>query len=825
MIEANLWLAAALVCFFNVASFAQSRHDITKSSGVIEKKFKTLLHEAESNRQRGLRPRKDDNVDMDRNVTQGSTNVNVSSSASSSSSVLPPNHRFMAMVNIQEPCPTPQQWNQYTDILLSYTTTLQENGTCSDSCQINNPLKVCNNQPNNYLLEQWNGAGKRIWLVVGGPAMGRDSYYDLVMPACWEFCFGRQQQLVESVANLVSNTPSIHGVVISYQYLYENNQNDSGFLRGNEAQAFLRTLTVSLRERLDNGMLLAHMPVDSSVVVGTDYFTLMSELAQNNQFDLLMPQFFNGVIQPASNAQGVLQHLDVLVTFMFLGDSSRVVLGICNNGGDDFNCGGRGFAVDSVEGASIMTSLSNSYPCHGGAFFWSASSDPEGFWSIPLLAEYSPKLEVDACQTTDEQNQTDNIDKDESCGSLLTELSCDDCIKKGCAWCREAGKSICQPIKGNGTECFEVCLPEKLEQDIVWGPNSLVQHNIKLEGLSQEYFGISNLTVQSMRSLEELHASHVESFFSSKIDETLLLDSNITIMEVILPSMLSRSLRRTNETLLVQPMQMQHDGSSVVVVYDQNFSYWYPVIWQMLSPESLSMVPFATKNARDGLTSMLQTSSDPILKQVLGVSEITVAPQTPTESPISTLKPTTTVPTHSMTPVPTQLPQVSPTQTPAAVPIGNETSGEPNSSSPPSNGTPSSSPSPDTYPTNVVNPPATEAPPSQPIAAPPPPGFNTNPPNSVQPMSPEPFDTAAPTKQPPLASTPPPAPNPTMLPTPQPTRNPTGAPNSNKNYASSDDYPIFGKYTGFIVIGIVFVGLLIVFTVHMKYCMGEYVDA
>jgi hypothetical protein len=844
MIEANVLqvaAAAALVCCVNVVFFARSSNGITKSSyhhppgnrnksiqrnlqpDMIESKLKSLLFsETETNRPRGLKPLKHENGDIIETLSSQEDDHLSNNITISSSSTLPPNHRFMAMINIQEPCPTPQQWNQYTDIMLSYTTTLQEDGTCSESCEINTTLTVCNNQPNHDLLEEWKLAGKRVWLVVGGPTMGRDSYYDLVTPACWEFCFGRQLQLVEGIASLVNDTQHIQGVVISYQYLYEDNQNDSGFLRGNEAQALVRTLTTGLRERLDDGMLLGHMPVDSSIVVGTDYYTLMSELAQNNQFDLLLPQYFNGVARPVSNTQEVLQHLDILATFMFLGDASRIVFGMCNNDGDEFYCGGSDYAVDSVEGASIMKSLSSMYPCHGGAFFWSASSDPSGFWSIPLLAEYTPALEVDACLTNDEQNVNDNKGNETGCISPLTALSCDDCVRNGCSWCMVDGKSICQPKQGNGTECLEVCLPEEPEEDLILGPDSLIQHHIMLQGLSQEYFGITSLPVESVRSLEELHASHVESFFSSKIDPNLLLDSNITVIEVIIPTMFSRSLRRTNDSLLSQRRQMQHDGSSVVVVYDQNVSYWYPVVQQMLSPETLSMVPFATNSARDDLISMLQASSDPILEQVLGVSEITVTPQPPTESPvvppISTLAPVTMVPTVSTTPPPTQLPQISPTQTPVVLPIGNGTSGGPNPSSPANNGPPSSPPN-----SSPMNQPTTAAapPPSPPVIntptglpttiAPPIPEFITDPPNPLQPLPLQPPPSVAPTNSPPTAS-------------PAPPTNLTSATNPNNN-ATSDEYPIFGKYTGFIVIGIVFGGLLLVFTIHMKYCMGEYVDA
>ena len=75
---------------------------------------------------------------------------------------------------------------------------------------------------------------------------------------------------------------------------------------------------------------------------------------------------------------------------------------------------------------------------------------------------------------------------------------------------------------------------------------------------------------------------------------------------------------------------------------------------------------------------------------------------------------------------------------------------------------------------------------------------------------------------------PPPTPNPTNAPTPVPVAPPTPAPVTSpqppQEARAEDDYPIFGKYTGFIVVAIVFLGLLFIFTIRMKYFMGEYVD-
>jgi hypothetical protein len=147
------------------------------------------------------------------------------------------------------------------------------------------------------------------------------------------------------------------------------------------------------------------------------------------------------VIRPTSNSQGVLQHLDALVTFMFWGDASRIVFGMCNDDDDQFYCGGTAYAVDSVDGASIMKSLSNMYPCHGGAFFWSASSDPSDFWSTPLLAT----LKVDACVSDVEQSLNEDKDKNKKCVNPVTAHSCSDCVKNGRSWCMVNDKSICQP--------------------------------------------------------------------------------------------------------------------------------------------------------------------------------------------------------------------------------------------------------------------------------------------------------------------------------------------------------------------------------------------
>lgn len=815
----KLWavVAAALLCtvapYVTVEAWKDTKMPFSASHYLInpqkvEAKLNSILQEQQSERQmRQLRPA-DSSVEPTQQSGIASKEPNGTMTKDFTTKTLP-NHRFMAMVNTQDPCPTSQQWTQYTDIMLSYTTTLQPNGICSETCKIfYDKLKVCNNKPNDGLLQEWQSAGKRVWLVVGGPLMGRK--YDLVSPACWEFCFGRQEQMVDDIATLVNNT-SVAGVVLSYQYMLENNHDNSGFLRGNEAQTFLRGLTMGLREKLDNSMLLAHMPVDSSVVVGTEYFGLLSELAQERQFDLLMPQYFNGVVQANSNTPGALQHFDVLVTFMFLGDASRIVFGMCNNVADEFYCGGSDYALDSVEGASIMESLANVYSCHGGSFFWSASSDPGGFWSIPLLAEYKPGLEVEECMIQEEKKEEEKEEeKINMCLNPLTASSCSECIQNGCVWCSgEGGEPICQPKQSNTTACTVMCVPEEPTEGMVLSPDSHVQHHIRLKGLSQELYGITELPVESARSLEAMHSNYVVSFFSNKVDQALFLDSNITIVEVIYGSMFSRSLRRNNNPS--NQRQLQKSGSSLVVVYDQEISYWYPVVQQWLSPETLIVVPFSTAFARDELTTVLQKSADPVLEQVLGVSEVIVAPQSPTESPvvppITTSAPTTAVPSDVVTPPPTVLPQIAPTTNLL-----------------PSN-PPAMVPTLSAQPVLAIDPtPSTGTAPTMP----PIPVFNTNSPNLLPTvtilLTPKPSNAPppVPTNNPTQRSTPAPIPSPTNDP---PTGGGGGGENNNNSKNNNNSNAIFGQYTGFIVLAIVFGGLLIIFALYMKFCMGEYVDA
>jgi hypothetical protein len=759
---------------------------------------------------------------------------------------LPPNRRFMAMVNVQDPCPssTNEQWSQYTDILLAFTTTHQDDGTCSETCEVATELLVCNNQPNEALLQKWNTAGKNIWIVFGGPGMGTN--FDLVVPVCWEFCFGRQTAVVDSLATLVeANSNIVNGVVLSYQYLYQDDENGSGFPRGEQALSFVREITTGLRERLDDDISLAHMPIDGSVVVGTPYFALMAELAHTQQFDLIMPQYFNGVTRPVSNTNQALQHFDTLATFMFRGDPTRIVFGLCNNGADE-NCGGSEFSADSVQGAGIMKALTGTYPCHGGAFFWSMSSDPGGFWSTPLLQELTPTVEATECAIEEEPNGTDSNpgindneeSKDDQYCQGLNSSSCGECIDNGCAWCNADGVSSCLSKSNTTVQCSLVCNPTAPAQEEEWTSTSLIEHHVKLEGLTQEYYGITELLTESRQALEELHGRHVQEFFSSMIDSSLILDSNITIVEVMLPSLYSRMLRRAPGK--DAPRRLQNGGSSVVVVYDQEISYWYPVVDQMLPPDTLSAVPFTTEMARQDLTAMLQSSNDETLQKVLAVSEVLVVPQAPTESPVvppvTTPVPTTPIPTNAPVLDPTIAPMIPSEVPPVFVPTidsspgsGPTGTGQPMSAptSPPMNAPTPMQPSNNDTPSN---PPVLEVNPPQLSLTPPPiqsPVFNTDPPMSLPTPIVGPPLTNSPVLTPTSAPVPAPTPNPTNAPTPvSATPAPIQNPQSMENAATKDDndYPIFGKYTGFIVVAIVFVGLLAIFTIRMKWFMGEYVD-
>merc|ERR1712048_799383 len=102
------------------------------------------------------------------------------------------------------------------------------------------------------------------------------------------------------------------------------------------------------------------------------YCKILAEVADS--LDFVMPQYYNGFVYSLADFPGALSHYSNIVDGIFKGDASKVVYGFCNKG-----CGG--FTLDGSQSSQVMSMLSETYPCHGGAFFWVVDGDPHGSWS------------------------------------------------------------------------------------------------------------------------------------------------------------------------------------------------------------------------------------------------------------------------------------------------------------------------------------------------------------------------------------------------------------------------------------------------------------
>jgi chitinase len=300
--------------------------------------------------------------------------------------------RLIAYVGNWQACPTDEQMDQYTHIVIafavSYTWSPGKN-QCSTTCEIDTP-PVCNNSARPDLIQKWKDAGKKIILSFGGAGMGGSWSGD--NNNCWDYCFGRETQVVNRLTTIV-NEMGLDGVDIDYEYFYEDNQNGSGFTKGSEAQTFLRDVTLGLRNSLPAGSELTHAPMEPDMVPGKAYFNVLKEVASS--LDFLMPQYYNGYVRPNTNFAGALSHFTTITNQMFGGDASKTVFGFCIR-----DCV-TSFESSGSQSAAVMTKLAKTYPCNGGAFFWVANDDNNGAWSVPVSNQLA--LDSNECLMEEEE--------------------------------------------------------------------------------------------------------------------------------------------------------------------------------------------------------------------------------------------------------------------------------------------------------------------------------------------------------------------------------------------------------------------------------------
>ena len=218
---------------------------------------------------------------------------------------------------------------------------------------------------------------------------------------CWEYCYGKETKVVDRLVQIVNNM-GLDGVDIDFEYYVTD-----------KAVNFLNQVTIGLRNKLPAGSEITHAPMDAGkksaksfeyfcfcvfsssfpnkseafnispdVIPGKRYYDDVLKVI-GNRLDFLMPQYYNGYTRPAIDGIGgtgrgsmsALSHYNNIVNGIFGGDAKKMVFGFCISG-----CGGTGSNASPSQAVKVMTDLASSHPCNGGAFFWVAKHDTNG-WS------------------------------------------------------------------------------------------------------------------------------------------------------------------------------------------------------------------------------------------------------------------------------------------------------------------------------------------------------------------------------------------------------------------------------------------------------------
>ena len=311
-------------------------------------------------------------------------------------------------------CPSPEQYNQYTHIAISFAVSYTWNAVknqCSTSCTIGASVPICENRENQEFMDVWQAAGKKVILSFGGAGMvstmldGVSRFEKLLMffvimnlmrvllsfyvfqggswagdkNNCWDYCFGKEASVVSQLSTIVE-AQGFDGVDIDYEYFHSTT----------EQQHFLREVTTGLRNTLPEGSIVSHAPMDSDLVPGQAYYDVIKEVAWS--MDFIMPQYYNGVTRPAIDGldgsglgqMSALSHYQTLVTDIFDGAADKVIFGFCIS-----DCSDTGSNADAQQAAAVMTALNDAYPCNGGAFLWAVERDSSGSWSSTVGDEIS----------------------------------------------------------------------------------------------------------------------------------------------------------------------------------------------------------------------------------------------------------------------------------------------------------------------------------------------------------------------------------------------------------------------------------------------------
>jgi hypothetical protein len=323
--------------------------------------------------------------------------------------------RLIAYVGNWQTCPTPQQTDAYTHMVIafavSYTWSPNQN-SCSNTCNVAPVVPICENQNRQDLVDTWRAQGKKVILSFGGAGMGGSWSGD--NNNCWDYCFGREETLATSLVNIVKDQ-RLDGIDIDYEYCYDIYGSQSGRCpqrtsnySDEKAQTFLMLLTSKLRQKLDalgSGYELTHAPMDADLVPSSVYYQILKDQHMNLNF--LMPQFYNGITKAVADGvtrgkQGrdsAISLYDNLANDLFPGEPYKVVFGFCVT-----DCSGTGSNTDGDQAVTILQDIKSynngQFYCNGGAFFWVADHDTGGGWSDLVQGEVMQTTGCSSSATT-----------------------------------------------------------------------------------------------------------------------------------------------------------------------------------------------------------------------------------------------------------------------------------------------------------------------------------------------------------------------------------------------------------------------------------------
>lgn len=124
--------------------------------------------------------------------------------------------RLIAYLGNWEPCPTLQQLDSYTHIVVAFAKTYtwtEEGNYCDAECNIDSPVPICSTQTGNEIAN-WKALGKKVILSFGGAGMGGSWAGDT--NNCWDYCFGKEDQLSTALVTMVDEK-GYDGIDIDYE--------------------------------------------------------------------------------------------------------------------------------------------------------------------------------------------------------------------------------------------------------------------------------------------------------------------------------------------------------------------------------------------------------------------------------------------------------------------------------------------------------------------------------------------------------------------------------------------------------------------------------